>query len=97
MQTLEDSITIIAKLSTEQMFDPKVYDAQAEGVCPALVELVCEALQSLGREPRLFVVCQRLALEFCAAGRCPSSFRPWRLVARTWNKHAILDTVAWQM
>ena len=48
VQTLENSIKIITKLSPEQMLDTKVHGAEAEGVCTALIELVCRGPAKLG-------------------------------------------------
>ena len=51
-QTLVDMGRIETLLDEQQRLDPIVINAKTEGVlCPALVELICEALESSGREP----------------------------------------------
>lgn len=51
-QTISEMEMIGVHLTVEQRRDPDVHDAKKEGMmCPALVELVCEALGCSGRAP----------------------------------------------
>ena len=49
LQTLQDTRVSVGLVGAENVDEPGLRDAKEEGVmCPALVELVCEALESSG-------------------------------------------------
>ena len=51
-QTLRDTVWIRSLIREEQLSEHDVQAAKVEGLtCPALVELVCEALGGSGTEP----------------------------------------------
>ena len=53
VQTLQDMMKISFLTGMEQLHDPNVLDAKVKSeMCPALVELVCEALKSSGSQPK---------------------------------------------
>lgn len=51
LQTLQDTRVSIGLAGPENLGEPILRDAKEEGImCPELVELVCEALESSGRD-----------------------------------------------
>ena len=69
MQTLNDSDAIEDLIAKEQQSEDDVQTAREKGLlCPALFELVCEALESSGRGPERMHACQTLdAVEACSS------------------------------
>ena len=58
-QTLCDIAWTESMMGAEQRQEPQVLAAQTEGVmCPALIELVCEVLESSGAEPERLMACR---------------------------------------
>ena len=57
-QTLADLNRMESQMRPEQLNDPSVLDAKADyELCPAVVELVCEALGSSGAKPKGVFTC----------------------------------------
>ena len=57
-----DTIALLGRVSILELCEVSMPAARVEGLmCPAVVELVCEALQSSGRVPERLVACWTLS------------------------------------